>query len=115
MLHPLGITKKKVLAQSVHHLWQHHMQVVFFSIVVEQQGRYHPSTSLAGPHTNQFFTLPKMKTILKGKRFHIINDIKMNVTANLNAVLLNTINDSFVQFSERSKKIWCRDITLKKR
>jgi len=82
---------------------------------VEQQGRYYPPTSLAGPHTNQFFTLPKMKTILKGKRFPIINDIKMTVTANLNAVLLNTVNDSFVLFSERSKKIWCKDITLKKR
>jgi hypothetical protein len=46
-----------------------------------------------------------MKTTLKGRRFHNINDIKTNTTANLNAFLLNTINDSFVQFSERSKKI----------
>jgi hypothetical protein len=56
-----------------------------------------------------------MKTILKGRRFHI-SDINMNVTANINAALLNTVNDSFAQFSERSKKkIWCRDIAWKKR
>jgi len=71
---------------------------------VEQQGRYHPPTSLTRPHTNQFFILPEIKTILKGRRFHNINDIKMNVTANLNAVPLNTFDDSFVQFSEAVKK-----------
>jgi len=76
------------------------MYVVFFSTAVEQHGRYHPPTSLTGPHTNQFFTLPKIKTIHNRRPFHNINGVKMNVTANSNAVPLNTFNDSFVQFSE---------------
>jgi hypothetical protein len=45
-----------------------------------------------------------VKTALKGKRFQNVEDIKKNVTAELNAVPLEAFADSFQKLFERCNK-----------
>jgi hypothetical protein len=45
-----------------------------------------------------------VKTAFKGKGFQDVEDIKKNVTAELNAVLLEDIDDRFLKLFERWNK-----------
>jgi hypothetical protein len=47
------------------------------------------------------FLYPTLKTAFKGKRFHDVEDIKKNLTAELNAVPLEAFADCFQQLFER--------------
>jgi hypothetical protein len=59
------------------------------------------------------FVFPKMKTALKGKRVQDADDIKKNVTADLNAVHLETSADCFQKLFKRfDKRIQVGVITL---
>jgi histone-lysine N-methyltransferase SETMAR len=51
-----------------------------------------------------FFLFPTMKTVLKGKMFQDVEDIKKNVTAELNAVPLEAFANSFQKRFERRNK-----------
>jgi hypothetical protein len=50
------------------------------------------------------FLFPTAKTALKGKRFQDVEDIKKNVTAELNAVILEAFADCFQKLFERYNK-----------
>jgi hypothetical protein len=45
------------------------------------------------------FSIPYVKTALKGRKCQDAEDIKRNVTTNLNAVSLDTFHDCFMQFT----------------
>jgi hypothetical protein len=51
-----------------------------------------------------FFLFPTVKTALKGKRFQDVESIKKNVTAELNAALLEAFADCFQKPFERYNK-----------
>jgi histone-lysine N-methyltransferase SETMAR len=50
------------------------------------------------------FLFPTVKTALKGKRFQEVEDIKKNVTAELNAVLFEAFANCFQKLFERCNK-----------
>jgi hypothetical protein len=52
------------------------------------------------------FLFPTVKTALKGKRFQDVEDIKKNVTAELNAVLLGAFAGCFQKPFERCEKMY---------
>lgn len=51
-----------------------------------------------------FFLFPKVKTVLKGQRFADVEDIKKNVTAELNTVSPDAFVDCFQKLLERHSK-----------
>jgi histone-lysine N-methyltransferase SETMAR len=52
----------------------------------------------------KFSLFPTVKTALKGKRFEDVEDIKKNVTAEMNAIPLGAISDCFQKLFVRCNK-----------
>jgi hypothetical protein len=50
---------------------------------------------------NDFFLIPKMKEILKGRHFDDIDDIRSNTTAGLKAILQNQFQNCFEGWTRR--------------
>ena len=48
-----------------------------------------------------FFLFPKLKSTLKGRRFHTIEEIKENSLQDLRAIPQNTFQDAFQNWKQR--------------
>jgi hypothetical protein len=73
----------------------------------------HPPTPYSPDPAKRIFILfPTVKTALKGKKFQDAEDIKKNVTAELNAVPLESSADSFKKRFKICKNIFKLAITL---
>jgi hypothetical protein len=66
-------------------------------------GADRPATLFTWPRTNRLPTMPYKKTALKS--FQDLNGIEKNLTAELNAVLLDSFDDCFVGIFEGYNKI----------
>jgi hypothetical protein len=66
--------------------------------------RLHPDLSRQSEFSLLHFLFPNMETALKGKRFQEVEGIKINMTAELGAVLLEAFADCFQKLFKRLNK-----------